>query len=224
MSDITLVDYDAQTSCSSCNSCTKIKGCAAGVPYLQIIETNETSPANVTFINLLTGAVTTVAPVGYTTGECPAYQEVDLVQTEWQPICVSGVQWFTATQKVFNNSTGLVVSTTPIYKLGPTGTETLTAPVGTIVNGSCTTQRIHENFVVTGTTPLVIPAGLISISVTKTSTAGIVNISGSTAVNFPLTAINENFTDSVNEAVSTLSAYTITGTTATTTYKVHIIR
>lgn len=85
-------------------------------------------------------------------------------------------------------------------------------------------QRIHENFVVTGTTPLVIPAGAISISVTKTNTTGVVNISGDNGTNFPLTFNRENFADSVNEAVSTLSAYTITGTAAGTTYKVHIIR
>ena len=86
------------------------------------------------------------------------------------------------------------------------------------------TQRIHQNFVVTGTTPLVIPSGAISISVTKTNNTGVVNISGDNGTNFPLTFNRENFADSVNEAVSTLSAYTITGTLAGTTYKVHIIR
>lgn len=85
-------------------------------------------------------------------------------------------------------------------------------------------QRRHENFVQTGTTPLVIPAGAISISITKTNTTGVVNISGDNATVFPLTFNRENFTDSVNESVSTLSAYTITGTLAGTTYKVHIIR
>lgn len=85
-------------------------------------------------------------------------------------------------------------------------------------------QRLHENFVVTGTTPLVIPLGAISISITKTNNTGVVNISGDNGVNFPLTFNRENFADSVNEGYSTLSAYTITGTLAGTTYKVHIIR
>ena len=85
-------------------------------------------------------------------------------------------------------------------------------------------QKIHENFVVTGTTPLVIQSGAISISITKTNNTGVVNISGDNGINFPLTFNRENFTDSVNEAVSTLSAYTITGTLTGTTYKVHIIR
>ena len=92
------------------------------------------------------------------------------------------------------------------------------APVTTLV------QRIHENFVQTGTTPLVIPAGAIAISVTKTNNTGVVNISGDNATDFPLTFNRENFADSVNEGYSTLSAYTITGTAAGTTFKVHIIR
>ena len=92
--------------------------------------------------------------------------------------------------------------------------------------GACSIvkQRVHQNFVVAGTTPLVIPAGAISISVTKTNNTGVVNISGDNGTDFPLTFNRENFADSVNESVSTLSAYTITGTLAGTTYKVHIIR
>ena len=49
------------------------------------------------------------------------------------------------------------------------------------------TQRIHENFVITGITPLVIPAGAISISITKTNNSGVLNISADNSVNFPLT-------------------------------------
>jgi hypothetical protein len=95
----------------------------------------------------------------------------------------------------------------------------------TVTPGACPPkQRLHENFVITGTTPLVIPAGAISISVTRTNNTGIVNISGDNATAFPLTFNRENFTDSVNEGYSTLSSYTITGTLAGTTYKVHIIR
>lgn len=85
-------------------------------------------------------------------------------------------------------------------------------------------QRSHENYVITGTTPLVIPSGLISISVTKTNGTGVVNISGDNGTNYPLTVLNENFSDGVNEAVSTLSAYIITGSLGGTTYKVHLIR
>jgi hypothetical protein len=96
----------------------------------------------------------------------------------------------------------------------------------TVTPGVCSivTQRIHQNFVVTGVAPLVIPSGAISISVTKTNNTGVVNISGDNGTAFPLTFNRENFADSVNEGYSTLSAYTITGTLAGTTYKVHIIR
>ena len=52
---------------------------------------------------------------------------------------------------------------------------------GTNITETTTTQRIHENFVVTGITPLVIPAGAISISITKTNNSGVVNISGDKA-------------------------------------------
>ena len=90
--------------------------------------------------------------------------------------------------------------------------------------GASKIQRVHENYLITGTTPTIIPAGAISISITKTNSVGIVNINGDNGTNFPLTANNENYSDGVNEAVSTLSAYILTGTVAGTSYKVHTIR
>lgn len=112
-----------------------------------------------------------------------------------------------------------------VYPVRDCNSESMLSTLGQILAQLQTkTQRIHQNYVVTGTTPLVIPAGAISISITKTSAGGIVNISGDNGTNFPLSALNENFNDGVNEAVSTLSAYTITGTTVGTTYKVHILR
>lgn len=136
-------------------------------------------------------------------------------------ICVGGVS---AIQKTVIDSAGIEVIT---YKT----TNGVALPTPTVFTyGFCPTveptptQRVHQNFVVTGTTPLVIPAGAISISITKTNNTGIVNISGDNGTNFPLTANNENYSDGVNEAVSTLSAYTLTGTVAGTSYKVHIIR
>ena len=121
-------------------------------------------------------------------------------------------------------STGEIVD--KFYTIGLNPTEVILTGDEIITSGSCNynKQRIHENFVITGTTPLTIPDGAISISVTKTNASGIVNISGDNGIAFPLTFNRENFTDSVNESISTLSAYTITGTLAGTTYKVHIIR
>lgn len=157
---------------------------------------------------------------------CNLNTELDLLKTNWLPICVNGIQWFVAESITVNNTTGLETSSVKIYKQGVNGTITTTAPIGILSGqeGYCKTQRIHENFVITGTTPLVIPAGLISMSVTKTNNTGTVNISGNNAVNYPLTVLNENFSDGVMESVSTLSSYTITGSAAGTTYKVHIIR
>jgi hypothetical protein len=152
--------------------------------------------------------------------------EIDFIHTNWLPICIGGVQWYVAEEYTFNNTTLIKRLVGKVYKQGANGAIGVAVPVGVIVEGSCSivTQRRHENFVITGTTPLVIPAGAISISITKTNNTGFVNISGDNGINFPLTFNRENFTDSVNEEVSTLSAYTITGTSAGTTYKVHIIR
>ena len=132
-------------------------------------------------------------------------------------ICIAGV---TAIRKTVIDSEG--VETVSFY--GTDGLLLATPTTYTIGKCSLLTQRTHENFVVTGTTPLVIPEGLLSISVTKTNNTGIVNISGDNGVDFPLELQGESFGDGLNEGVSTLSAYTITGTLAGTTYKIHIIR
>lgn len=156
-----------------------------------------------------------------------ASQNGKIDTTDWLPYCVDGVQWFVREIQVLDN---VVTVSSKEYKQGSDGAITTTAPTGTtIVDGICSiqalpTQRIHQNFVVTGVAPLVIPSGAISISVTKTNNTGVVNISGDNGTAFPLTFNRENFADSVNEGYSTLSAYTITGTLAGTTYKVHIIR
>jgi len=84
--------------------------------------------------------------------------------------------------------------------------------------------RKRSNFVITGTTPLFIGGNALSIIVTKTSSAGQVLINGDNGIDYPLDAQYEIFTDGVNEEVSTLTSYTITGSTPTTTYKVHLIR
>ena len=157
---------------------------------------------------------------------CNQQAEIDLLKTVWLPICVNNTQWYVAEISTVNNSTGLETTSYKVYKQGGQGVITTVAPSGTLTEGYCPirTQRTHENFVITGTTPLTIPSGLISISVTKTNGTGIVNISGDNGTNYPLTVLNENFSDGVNEAVSTLSAYTITGSLGGTTYKVHLIR
>jgi len=154
---------------------------------------------------------------------CNPQLEFDLIKTNWIPICVNGSQWYVSEQSVIDNSNGSETSV-KIYKNGANGIITTTLPAGTINEGNCIVQRSHYNYVITGTTPLVIPSGAISISITKTNGIGVVNISGDNATLYPLTTDNENFSDGVLESVSTLSAYTITGSLAGTTYKVHLIR
>ena len=83
-------------------------------------------------------------------------------------------------------------------------------------------KRVPEMFPGSGTTPLVIPEGAISISITRLS--GTVKVKGYNGQDFLLTATNENFYDGVNEAVSILGAYTIEGATSTSSYKIHILR
>jgi hypothetical protein len=139
------------------------------------------------------------------------------------PACINGTTSVTAVFGVDRQGDASV------HYLDKNGAPVTVIPADTVAFGGCTpatapTQRIHENFVITGTTPLVIPAGVFSISVTKTSTIGVVNINGNNGTDFPLTFNRENFSDSINEEVSTLSAYTITGTLAGSSYKVHIIR
>jgi hypothetical protein len=135
MSD--LIQVIGDSNCGDCSQSIKIKGCANNVPYLQIVTSTGISPATVTFINLIDGVISATAPVGYATGDCPAYEEVDLVKTNWLPICVAGVQWYVLESSTYNNAT--LTETTPVklYKQGANGAVVTTAPVGTIVDGTC---------------------------------------------------------------------------------------
>ena len=159
-------------------------------------------------------------PSGWYLGDCvadftPTIQDEERMEicsgtdTYWRVVTTDETGFKTVT---FENETGEVPE--------PTGWT-----IGRCVDPPLEIQtRIHENFVVTGTTPLVIPEGAISISVTKTSNKGQVLVSGDNSIDFPLDFKTENFTDSINEGYSILTEYTITGTDADTTYKVHIIR
>lgn len=90
------------------------------------------------------------------------------------------------------------------------------------VSSTCLTIRTHENYVYTSGS-LFIPTGAMSISITKTNSTGTIEISGDNGTVFPLTYINEVFTDGVNESVGLLSSYTIT-CVGGGTFKTHLIR
>lgn len=84
--------------------------------------------------------------------------------------------------------------------------------------------RTHDNFEVTGTSPLIIAQGAISLTVVKDSAEGEVIISGNNGNNYTLRIEGENFSEGVDERVSVLSTYTITGSTSLTRFKVHLIK
>jgi len=93
-----------------------------------------------------------------------------------------------------------------------------------ICNINAKTLRVHENHEVLGTTPLIIPEGIISINIVKDSIDGEVLISGDNSLNYVLRVEGEYFSEAVDEKVSFLSGYTITGTTSSTRFKVHLIK
>jgi hypothetical protein len=66
-----LIDYGScgSSSCSPCSNCTKLKGCANGVPYLVLINQTETGVIT-TYINLNDSSVSSTAPAGFNTGDC----------------------------------------------------------------------------------------------------------------------------------------------------------
>ncbi len=88
------------------------------------------------------------------------------------------------------------------------------------------TIKVRNHYVVVGTTPLVIPSGYISVTVTKTSLpiTGDVFVSGDNTVDFPLSLPGETYSIGVNEPQSNLSEVTITGSSSTVEYKVIEIR
>lgn len=70
--------------------------------------------------------------------------ELDLLKTNWLPICVNGSQWYVAEQSTINNSTG-AETLVKIYKQGANGSISTSTPVGTIVEGYCQTTTSIED-------------------------------------------------------------------------------
>lgn len=96
-------------------------------------------------------------------------------------------------------------------------------------NCSCSSNpvtRERNHYVITGTTPLVITQGFLSLTITKisTSASGDVLISGDNSTDYPLTLQGEIYTIGVNEPHSVISNITVIGTQVDTSYKVIEIR
>jgi hypothetical protein len=63
------IRYLDDSNCESNCGCTKIKGCANGIPYLEII-TSVNNVISINFINLNTGTQSSTPPLNYVTGDC----------------------------------------------------------------------------------------------------------------------------------------------------------
>lgn len=64
--------------CKECETCTKLIGCANGVPYMELINLAGGTTV-VTWVNLETGAVFSTLPVNFQVGECPPEMDVDII-------------------------------------------------------------------------------------------------------------------------------------------------
>ncbi len=69
--------------------------------------------------------------------------EIDLVKTNWLPICINGVQWFVAENSTIDNSSGSETTNVKVYKQGAYGPVTNTTPAGiaTSKEGYCQTLK-----------------------------------------------------------------------------------
>jgi hypothetical protein len=74
---------------------------------------------------------------------CNPQVEIDLVKTNWLPICINGVQWFVSENSTIDNSSGSETTNVKVYKQGSYGPVTNTVPAGiaTAKEGYCQTLK-----------------------------------------------------------------------------------
>ncbi len=165
----------------------------------------------VTYRDSITGAVVASSLIEVCVS-ATAKPEIDVDSINWQPMCVSGAQWYWVDVITVDNATGTYTTVTQ-YKNGDNGTITTTRPFGGIQQGYCpsTTQvvRSHNNFILAAGATVPISTGALSLVVTKTNGIGTINISGTNGTDYPLTFNNESFSQGVNEEVSLLNNYSI---------------
>lgn len=103
--------------------------------------------------------------------------ELDLVKTNWLPICVNGTDtWYVAETSTFNNTTGSETTPVKIYKQWANGTISFTAPVGTITEGYCVVPQQDIEFIYGCETQLLsINATATPLSVTWWTTLNFTN-------------------------------------------------
>lgn len=66
------------SNCEPCSNCTKLTGCADGVPYMELINLSGGTSV-VTWVNLINGSVSTTAPANFAVGACPPEIDVDIL-------------------------------------------------------------------------------------------------------------------------------------------------
>jgi hypothetical protein len=108
--------------------------------------------------------------------------EIDLLKTNWLPICVGGVQWYVAEVSNVNNTTGVETVPTKIYKQGANGAIVTIPPIGIAVGqeGYCTQEADKEFLYGCEVTPITIPAPAIIIT-TLGTTLNYTNLNWNTA-------------------------------------------
>jgi len=106
------------------------------IRYRQVVFVNTATNAVVSTIWIDSTGVAIVAPSNIE--PCADADEIDLLHTNWLPICVDGVQWYVADKYTYNNITGIEGIPVKVYKQGANGAIVTVAPTGTVIaDGIC---------------------------------------------------------------------------------------
>jgi len=112
----------------------------AEIRYRQIVFVNAETSAVIGTI-WLDGTGTAIAAPS-NVEPCADADEIDLIYTNWLPICVDGVQWYVAEKLTFNNVSAIEGVAEKIYKQGADGAIVTTAPIGTVITeGVCKVEQ-----------------------------------------------------------------------------------
>lgn len=143
--------------------------------------------------------------------------DIELVKTNWLPICVDGVEWYVQDVSLYNSKTGIESGVAKSYKEGADGAIVTVAPTGLVITeGYCpavvtpSVQVDQTHVLVSGTGN--VPAGLKTVTIN--------NITGITTINggFELgngrrvTSISFDATE-LSEVRGLLPSYTLAGGT-----------
>ncbi len=101
-----------------------------------LINTSVTPPISIGTI--WTDGTGAIVPAPANIEPCAAPTELDVVASNWLPLCVDGIQWFVRESQVIDNNLGAATITNKEYKQGANGAIVTTAPTGTVITeGVC---------------------------------------------------------------------------------------